>query len=138
GPGGGLGAGQAGSRAVAGADRNLHPPRLHPDRPSGTLRWLLLPLPWLGLRHVGTHPAGTRAVEPRAAAVRISHRHQDPDRLTASDFILQGSIMSGHPTYQPQSAFMRWMERRLPIGGLVRSALFCFLPPGPPNSFSRF
>ncbi len=26
--------------------------------------------------------------------------------------------MSAHLTYQPQSAFMKWMERRLPIGGL--------------------
>ena len=26
--------------------------------------------------------------------------------------------MSGHSTYQPQSAFMKWMERRLPIAGL--------------------
>ena len=23
--------------------------------------------------------------------------------------------MSGHPTYQPQNAFMKWMEARLPI-----------------------
>ena len=27
--------------------------------------------------------------------------------------------MSGHSTYQPQSGFMKWMERRLPIAGLM-------------------
>src|SRR5262245_60544647 len=49
--------------------------------------------------------------------------------LTASDFILQGSIMSGHPTYQPQSAFMQWMERRLPIGGLIYSSFVVYPTP---------
>ncbi len=37
--------------------------------------------------------------------------------------------MSGHSTYQPQSAFMRWMERRLPIGGLVYSSLVVYPTP---------
>ncbi len=37
--------------------------------------------------------------------------------------------MSGHPTYQPQSAFMRWMERRLPIGGLVYSSFVAYPTP---------
>src|SRR5262249_36128509 len=128
-PAAGFRARQAGSRPVAGADRNLHAPRLHPDRPCGTLRRLLLPLSRLGLRHLRTHPAGTRAAQPRAPALRIPLRHQDPNRLTASDFILQGSIMSGHPTYQPQSAFMRWMERRLPIGGLVYSSFVVYPTP---------
>ena len=34
--------------------------------------------------------------------------------------------MSGHPTYQPQSAFMQWMERRLPIAGLVYSSFIVY------------
>src|SRR5262249_49882597 len=122
-------AGQAGSRPVAGADRNLHAPRLHPDRPCGTLRRLLLPPPPLGLRHPPTHPAGAPPAPTPAPAPRIPLRHQDPNRLTASDFILQGSIMSGHPTYQPQSAFMRWMERRLPIAGLVYSSFVVYPTP---------
>src|SRR5262249_56006589 len=84
GPAAGWGARQAGSRPVAGADRNLHAPRLHPDRSSGTLRRLLLPLSRLGLRHFRTHPAGTRAAQPRAPPVRIPLRHQDPNRLTPS------------------------------------------------------
>ena len=37
--------------------------------------------------------------------------------------------MSGHPTYQPQSAFMRWMERRLPIGGLIYSSFVVYPVP---------
>ena len=78
-----FGARQGGPCPVAGADRHLHPSRLHPDRPSGSVRRLFLPLPRLGLRHLRPHPAGTRADQSRAAALRIPLRHQDPDRLTA-------------------------------------------------------
>ena len=125
-----FGARQGGSRAVAGPDRHLHPSRLHPDRPSGPLRRLLLPLPRLGLRHLRPHPQRPRAHQPGAASLRVPLRHQDPDRLTAADLNLsQGSIMSGHQTYQPQSAFMRWMERRLPIAGLVYSSFIVYPVP---------
>ena len=37
--------------------------------------------------------------------------------------------MSGHPTYQPQNAFMRWMERRLPIAGLIYSSFVVYPMP---------
>src|ERR1700686_1813966 len=37
--------------------------------------------------------------------------------------------MSGHSTYQPQSPFMQWMERRLPIVGLGFSSFVAFTPP---------
>jgi ubiquinol-cytochrome c reductase cytochrome b/c1 subunit len=37
--------------------------------------------------------------------------------------------MSGHSTYQPQSAFMKWMERRLPIAGLVYSSFIVYPVP---------
>ena len=37
--------------------------------------------------------------------------------------------MSGHSTYQPQNAFMQWMERRLPIGGLVYSSFIVYPTP---------
>ena len=37
--------------------------------------------------------------------------------------------MSGHSTYQPQSAFMRWFERRLPIAGLVHSSFIAYPTP---------
>jgi hypothetical protein len=53
-----------GPRPVARRDRHLHPSRLHPDRPSGQLRRLLLPLPRLAIRHLGPHPPGTRAGQP--------------------------------------------------------------------------
>ena len=82
-----LGARQARACSVAGADRHLHAPRLHPDRPSGTVRRLLLPLPRLGLRHLRPHPAGTGAAQPRSATLRIRVRQQDPDRLTAVQFL---------------------------------------------------
>src|ERR1700704_844030 len=37
--------------------------------------------------------------------------------------------MSGHSTYQPQNAFMQWMERRLPIAGLVYSSFIVYPTP---------
>lgn len=37
--------------------------------------------------------------------------------------------MSGHSTYQPQSGIMKWMERRLPIAGLVHSSFVVFPVP---------
>jgi len=37
--------------------------------------------------------------------------------------------MSGHSAYQPQSAFMKWMERRLPIAGLVHSSFVAYPTP---------
>jgi ubiquinol-cytochrome c reductase cytochrome b/c1 subunit len=37
--------------------------------------------------------------------------------------------MSGHPTYQPQNAFLKWFERRLPIVGLVYSSFVVYPTP---------
>jgi ubiquinol-cytochrome c reductase cytochrome b/c1 subunit len=37
--------------------------------------------------------------------------------------------MSGHSTYQPQNGFMRWLEARLPIGGLVHSSFVAYPTP---------
>ncbi len=37
--------------------------------------------------------------------------------------------MSGHPTYQPQNAFMKWMEARLPIAGLIYSSFVVYPTP---------
>ncbi|MEA2948606.1 MAG: ubiquinol-cytochrome c reductase cytochrome b/c1 subunit, partial [Alphaproteobacteria bacterium] len=37
--------------------------------------------------------------------------------------------MSGHPSYQPQNAFMQWMERRLPIVGLAYSSFIVYPTP---------
>src|SRR5580704_1493224 len=37
--------------------------------------------------------------------------------------------MSGNSTYQPRSAFMRWLERRLPIGGLIYSSFIAYPTP---------
>ena len=37
--------------------------------------------------------------------------------------------MSGHPTYQPTNPVMQWIERRLPIGGLVYSSFVAYPTP---------
>jgi len=37
--------------------------------------------------------------------------------------------MSGHTTYQPQNAFLKWFERRLPIVGLVYSSFVVYPTP---------
>src|SRR5271167_1926001 len=37
--------------------------------------------------------------------------------------------MSGHSTYQPQSPFMRWLERRLPIASFVYSSFITYPTP---------
>ena len=37
--------------------------------------------------------------------------------------------MSGHSTYQPQSSFMKWLERRLPIASLVYSSFVAYPTP---------
>src|SRR6478672_5812760 len=34
--------------------------------------------------------------------------------------------MSGPSTYQPQNPFMKWLERRLPIAGLVYSSFIAY------------
>src|SRR6202008_492327 len=38
-------------------------------------------------------------------------------------------MMSGDSIYRPQSAFMKWMERRLPIAGLVYSSFVVYPTP---------
>src|ERR1700721_4865797 len=37
--------------------------------------------------------------------------------------------MSGNSTYKPQSGFMQWFERRLPIGGLIHSSFIVYPTP---------
>ena len=37
--------------------------------------------------------------------------------------------MSGQSTYQPQNAFLKWLERRLPIGGLIHSSFVAYPTP---------
>src|ERR1700756_3903741 len=37
--------------------------------------------------------------------------------------------MSGTSTYQPQNAFLKWLERRLPIGGLIHSSFVAYPTP---------
>src|ERR1700685_3462117 len=37
--------------------------------------------------------------------------------------------MSGHSTYQPQSPFMQWMERGLPIAGFIYASFVAYPTP---------
>ncbi|MGH6788334.1 MAG: cytochrome C, partial [Pseudolabrys sp.] len=37
--------------------------------------------------------------------------------------------MSGPSTYQPQSRFLQWLEKRLPIGGLIHSSFVVYPTP---------
>jgi len=37
--------------------------------------------------------------------------------------------MSGNSTYKPRSAFMQWLERRLPIGGFIHSSFVVYPTP---------
>src|ERR1043165_9100974 len=37
--------------------------------------------------------------------------------------------MSGPSTYQPQNAFLRWFEARLPIGGVIHSSFVVYPTP---------
>jgi quinol-cytochrome oxidoreductase complex cytochrome b subunit len=37
--------------------------------------------------------------------------------------------MSGHSTYRPQNGFLRWLETRLPIGGLIHSSFVAYPTP---------
>src|ERR1051326_2500529 len=46
--------------------------------------------------------------------------------------------MSGHATYQPQSSFMRWMERRLPNAGLVYYSFVAYPTPRNLNYWVSF
>src|SRR5262244_1627706 len=38
-------------------------------------------------------------------------------------------MMSGESIYQPQSAFMKWLERRLPIASLAHSSFIAYPTP---------
>jgi ubiquinol-cytochrome c reductase cytochrome b/c1 subunit len=37
--------------------------------------------------------------------------------------------MSGHSTYQPQNSVLQWLEKRLPIGGLIHSSFVSYPTP---------
>src|SRR4029079_13673716 len=37
--------------------------------------------------------------------------------------------MSGHSSYQPHTPFMKWLEARLPIGGLIHSSFVAYPTP---------
>ena len=46
--------------------------------------------------------------------------------------------MSGHSTFEPQNGFLKWMESRLPIAGLVHSSFIAYPVPKNLNYFWTF
>ena len=46
--------------------------------------------------------------------------------------------MSGHSTFEPQNGFLKWMERRLPVAGLVHSSFIAYPVPKNLNYFWTF
>ena len=46
--------------------------------------------------------------------------------------------MSGPSTYQPQNAFLKWFEARLPIGGLIHSSFVAYPTPKNLNYWWNF
>ena len=46
--------------------------------------------------------------------------------------------MSGPSTYQPQNAFLKWFEARLPIGGLIHSSFVVYPTPKNLNYWWNF
>src|SRR5215510_12391448 len=87
----------------------------------------------------GSARAMARCTTPRAASGRARRRRTCFCRLTslsptprsrsAERNRIQGSIMSGHSTYQPQNKFLQWFEKRLPLGGLIHSSFVVYPVP---------
>ncbi len=76
------------------------------------------------------HPSGTRAGQPAGAPLHLRFRHQNPDRLrvghqsetpfpVASFYFLRIASMSGPSDFQPTNPALKWIERRLPIMGMM-------------------
>src|SRR5207253_6840161 len=91
--------------------------------------------------HLGPHPSGTRASQPGGSALFIRFRHQNPDRLrarapardplepVASSYFLRIASMSGPSDFQPTNPALKWIERRLPIFGLIHSSFVAYPTP---------
>src|SRR4051794_22745607 len=93
-------------------------------------------MPWFAIRFVGPHPPGPGAREPRRPALCLRLRQQDQDRLRLKNAKAgrvvsspQDRIMSGPSTYQPQNSVVAWIERRLPIFGLIHSSFIVYPTP---------
>ncbi len=69
-----------------------------PGEPQGRLQWLVLPVPWLALRHGGPHPQGAGAAQPGRAGICLPDGHQRPHRLTRQTRHPRRDIRRGHDT----------------------------------------
>ena len=140
---------QGRSCPVARGLRQLHPSRLRAARQRRRVPRLVLPLPRLGVRHLGPHPAGPRPDQPADPALHLRLRHRRsrsaraarprPDR--ADELHSKAPQMSDHQhatTYVPKSAFAKWFESRLPIAGLIHSSFVAFPVPRNLNYFWTF
>src|SRR4249919_1117977 len=87
----------------------------------------------------GSAPATDRFTTPRDASGKARRRKTwrcrptslfpTPRSRSADRNRTQGSIMSGHSTYQPQNKFLQWFEKRLPLGGLIHSSFVAYPTP---------
>src|SRR5207247_6795465 len=75
-----------------------------------------------------TQPARAVLGLSSTTTLSVRLRHQDPHRLIRNH--RQGlKRMSGPSTYQPNNAFLKWFEARLPIGGLIHSSFVSYPTP---------
>src|SRR5262249_10272177 len=70
------------------------------------------------------------------AALYLRFRYQNPDRLKpefsgphASSSFLRIAFMSGPSDFQPSHPALQWLERRLPILGLMHSSVVAYPTP---------
>src|SRR5262249_827594 len=106
---------------VAGFGGGVHPSWVYPQARHRRRERLALPVPRLALRHVGAHPEGSGAEEPRRSALRLPKRERNPDRLR--------TLMQHESTYKPTNAFTRWLDARLPVLRFVQDTLLDYPTP---------
>src|ERR1700686_2525978 len=97
----------------------------------------------------GSAPATVRNTIPPAAsgAARLPPIWHFPPRRSSPTArsrsadrpaYFREDTMSGTSSYQPQNAFLKWFERRLPILGLVNSSFVAYPPPRNLNYWGPF
>src|SRR5437868_6758302 len=98
----------------------LHSAGFHAAVQARRLRRLAVPLPWLAVRRGGSGSSGTGTSQSGRAALQLSLRYQDQDRLRHS---MRDSY------YEPKTAFGRWLDTRLPIIRFANDHLMSYRTP---------
>ena len=110
-----------------------------PGDPQGPVRRLVLPLPRLGLRHVGPHPQGSGAEEPGDSGLPVHVRHSRPHRLIASRIAQELAMASSHGTPPVfNNKVIAWIDHRLPIFSYIEKEYHTFPTPRNFNYFWNF